>query len=75
MYDLGGGTFDAAIVQSIAGTVAVVAHAGINMLGGRDFDRSIVNSVVRPWLFQNFDLEDDFQSNSKYLELLESGPI
>ena len=70
VYDLGGGTFDAAIVQSIAGTVAVVAHAGINMLGGRDFDRSIVNSVVRPWLFQNFDLEDDFQSDSKYLRLL-----
>jgi molecular chaperone DnaK len=60
VYDLGGGTFDAAIVQSIAGSATVVAHAGINMLGGRDFDRAILNSIVRPWLLDQFDLPEDF---------------
>jgi molecular chaperone DnaK len=49
VYDLGGGTFDAAIVQTIAASATVIAHAGINMLGGRDFDRAILNSIVRPW--------------------------
>jgi molecular chaperone DnaK len=70
VYDLGGGTFDVAIVQSIAGAATVVAHAGINMLGGLDFDRAMVNTIVRPWLFQNFDLADNFQSDPKYERLL-----
>lgn len=70
VYDLGGGTFDAAIVQSISGAVNVVAHAGINMLGGRDFDRVIVNSVVRPWLMENFDLPQSFQAEPAYNRLL-----
>jgi molecular chaperone DnaK len=70
VYDLGGGTFDVAIVQSIAGSATVVAHAGINMLGGRDFDRAILNSIVRPWLLKNFDLPDNFQTDNVYQRLL-----
>ncbi|WP_414475831.1 Hsp70 family protein [Microvirga sp. M2] len=70
VYDLGGGTFDVAIVQSVGGTVNVVAHAGINMLGGRDFDRVIVNSVVRPWLLEKFDLPENFQTDSTYNRML-----
>jgi molecular chaperone DnaK len=70
VYDLGGGTFDVAIVQSIAGSATVVAHAGINMLGGRDFDRAILNSIMRPWLLKHFDLPDDFQTDKKYQRLL-----
>jgi molecular chaperone DnaK len=70
IYDLGGGTFDVAIVQSIAGSATVVAHAGINMLGGRDFDRAILNSIVRPWLLKQFDLPKDFQTDKTYQRLL-----
>ena len=70
VYDLGGGTFDVAIVQSIAGSATVAAHAGINMLGGRDFDRAILNSIVRPWLLKNFALSETFQTDSTYLRLL-----
>ena len=70
VYDLGGGTFDVAIVQSVGGTVNVVAHAGINMLGGTDFDRSIVNSIVRPWLLDVFDLPGDFQKDPAYVRVL-----
>jgi molecular chaperone DnaK len=54
VYDLGGGTFDLALVQSVSGTVSVIGHEGINMLGGQDFDRTIVNGVVRPWLLERF---------------------
>ncbi len=70
IYDLGGGTFDAAIVQSISGNATVIAHAGINMLGGTDFDRAIVNSIVRPWLLGTFDLPDDFQTVPGYERLV-----
>lgn len=70
VYDLGGGTFDVAIVQAVAASATVIAHAGINMLGGRDFDRAILNSIVRPWLLQNFDLPDDFQTEKKYQRLV-----
>ena len=70
VYDLGGGTFDAAIVQTVSSAATVIGHAGINMLGGRDFDRVILNSVVRPWLLKMFDLPDDFQKNIPYQRLI-----
>ena len=66
IYDIGGGTFDLALVQSTNGNVSIVAHEGINALGGRDFDRIIVNSIVRPWLLDNFSLPSDFQRQPKY---------
>ena len=70
VYDLGGGTFDVALVQSINGSVNIVAHEGINMLGGRDFDKAIVNSIVRPWLIENFRLPDNFQTDPKFKRLI-----
>ena len=69
VYDLGGGTFDLALVMSTAGVVNVIAHEGINMLGGRDFDRIIFDSVVRPWLLQNFNLPADFHADERYKHL------
>ena len=69
VYDLGGGTFDLALVMSTAGVVNVIAHEGINMLGGRDFDRIIFDSIVRPWLSQTFNLPADFQRSDKYSHL------
>lgn len=70
VYDLGGGTFDAAIVQSISGNITIVAHAGVNMLGGADFDRAIVNNLVRPWLLKTFDLPENFQADPRYSRLI-----
>src|SRR5271170_1502549 len=66
VYGLGGGTFDVALAQAINGDVNIIAHQGINMLGGRDFDRMIVNEVVRPWLASNFDLPENFQRDQQY---------
>jgi molecular chaperone DnaK len=70
VYDLGGGTFDVAIVQSVGGTVNILSHSGINMLGGTDFDRVIVNAIVRPWLLDNFDLPADLQKEPTYERVL-----
>ncbi|MBY6164844.1 Hsp70 family protein [Pseudooceanicola nitratireducens] len=69
IYDLGGGTFDVALVLSTSGAVNVVAHEGINMLGGRDFDRRVFDSVVRPWLVETFNLPDHFQKDERFRHL------
>ena len=66
IFDLGGGTFDLALVQAAAGTVNVVAHEGVNMLGGRDIDRLILQEVVHPWLRQTFQLPDGFGSDRRF---------
>jgi molecular chaperone DnaK len=69
VYDLGGGTLDIAIAESISGRVSLLAHGGIAMCGGRDFDRIILDQIVKPWLLANFDLGDDFTADSKYATL------
>lgn len=66
IYDLGGGTFDVSIAESINGKVNLLAHGGIEMCGGRDIDRMIFNQIVIPWLRENFVLPDDLLVNKKY---------
>lgn len=75
IYDLGGGTFDVALAQAVNGNVTIIAHQGINMLGGRDFDRMLVNEIVRPWLLENFDLPDNFQRVGDYRKLIRLAQI
>jgi molecular chaperone DnaK len=70
VFDLGGGTLDIAIAQSISGRVSLLAHGGVAMCGGTDFDRSILDNVVKPWLVEKFDLPEDFSANPKYKSLL-----
>ena len=70
IYDLGGGTLDVAIAESIGGRVNLLAHGGIAMCGGRDFDRMLVDNVVRPWLLENFDLPEDFSVNPSFKSLI-----
>lgn len=70
IYDLGGGTLDIAIAESIGGRVNLLAHGGIAMCGGRDFDRVLVDNVVRPWLLENFDLPEDFSVNPSFKSLI-----
>ncbi len=38
VFDLGGGTFDASLLETRDGLLRVVGHDGDNFLGGRDFD-------------------------------------
>jgi molecular chaperone DnaK len=50
VYDLGGGTFDVALVEIRAGEMKIVDHEGDNFLGGIDFDRLIVERFIIPQL-------------------------
>ncbi len=58
VYDLGGGTFDVALVRIIEGELTVVDHEGDNYLGGSDFDALIVEKVVVPALEKKGTFED-----------------
>ena len=70
IYDFGGGTLDIAIAESIRGRVALLAQSGIQMCGGRDFDRLLVDNLVHPWLHENFELPDDLSANPTFKPLL-----
>ena len=70
IYDLSDGTLDIAIAESIRKRINILAHGGIQMCGGRDFDRALVDNLVRPWLHENFELPNDFATNPNYKSLL-----
>ena len=70
IYDLGGGTLDVAIAESIAGRINLLAHGGIAMCGGRDFDRLLVDNIIKPWLFEEFDLPENLSANPSYKKLV-----
>src|SRR4051812_13976777 len=46
VYDLGGGTFDASLLETRDGLLRVVGHDGDNFLGGRDIDQAIVDWAI-----------------------------
>jgi molecular chaperone DnaK len=50
--------------------VNLLAHGGIAMCGGRDFDRILFDNVVKPWLLENFDLPEDLTANPQFKSLL-----
>lgn len=78
VYDLGGGTFDVALIQIKDGEMKVIDHEGNNFLGGADFDNLIVEQIIIPFLNKNFkfnNLEDELKSatgkrNALYFRLL-----
>jgi len=67
VYDLGGGTFDVALIKIKDGEMKVLDHEGDNFLGGADFDNLIVEKIIIPFLNSNFkfnNLENELKSLS-----------
>lgn len=58
VYDLGGGTFDAALVRIVEGELTVVDHEGNNYLGGTDFDALLVEKLIVPELLRRGRFDD-----------------
>ncbi len=50
VFDLGGGTFDVALVRFEDQEMRVVDHEGDNYLGGLDFDSLIIEKIIVPYL-------------------------
>lgn len=57
VYDLGGGTFDASLLETQEGLLRVVGHDGDNFLGGRDFDLALVDWLLQKLQAQGIKLE------------------
>lgn len=73
VYDLGGGTFDVALVKVEFGEMKVIDHEGNNYLGGLDFDNLIIEQLIVPEIEKlgNFtDIINNLKSSSgKYNKL------
>jgi molecular chaperone DnaK (HSP70) len=59
VYDLGGGTFDASLVRMRGASHEVLATAGVNELGGDDFDDVILDLVLARAKMSRGSLEAD----------------
>lgn len=66
VYDFGGGTFDAAIIQLRDGMIKVVNHGGDNHLGGKQIDWAIVEQLLIPALVRDHKMSDFRRGNPKY---------
>lgn len=69
VYDLGGGTFDIAVVSTKDGWITVLEHKGDNMLGGKDFDRLIVRDIIWPHLQKNYKMPEEADTSGEYSKL------
>jgi molecular chaperone DnaK len=80
VYDLGGGTFDAALVKISSDEMNVLDHEGDNFLGGSDFDSLIVEKILIPKIENEYSFDniiDQLKSasgrlNSNYYSLIYS---
>ena len=68
------GVSSVAVAESISGRVSLLAHGGIAMCGGRDFDRALFDSVVRAWLSERFQLPEEWTADPQYKALLRTAP-
>ncbi|MCQ2913620.1 MAG: Hsp70 family protein [Alphaproteobacteria bacterium] len=69
VYDLGGGTFDVAVMSSKDGTLSVLGHNGDNFLGGKDIDNLIIDKLVTPEITKFEKYKDYSRLNLKYSTL------
>ena len=66
VYDFGGGTFDATIIQLRDGEFTVVGHGGDNFLGGKDIDWDIVEKLFVPKISNDLPLDNFSRGNQNY---------
>ncbi|MFB3786189.1 MAG: Hsp70 family protein [bacterium] len=66
VYDIGGGTFDAAIIHLRDGSIQVVNHGGDNHLGGKLIDWEIVDQLLAPALRREHRLSDFERGNERW---------
>lgn len=67
VFDLGGGTFDAALLKLSDGIMKVVDTEGNNRLGGKDLDYAIVDQILLPYFEHNYSIETILSDERKRL--------
>ena len=58
VFDFGGGTFDAALMNVEQGQMNVVGTEGNNVLGGKNLDNAIVDEIFLPQLRKEYNIEN-----------------
>ncbi len=72
VYDLGSGTFYVSILELGDGVFEVKSTNGNNKLGGDDFDKKIIDYIVKEFKKENdIDLEDDKMAMQRLKEVAE----
>ncbi len=72
VYDLGGGTFDVSILELGDGVFEVKSTSGNNKLGGDDFDKKIIDYLVKEFKLENsVDLSKDKMAMQRLKEVAE----
>ncbi|MGC4101191.1 Hsp70 family protein [Ferruginibacter sp.] len=73
VYDLGGGTFDVALIRSNQDELKIVDHEGNNFLGGLDFDFAIIDHIIIPEIIKQTGIanfEEEFRVKYGKYEML-----
>ena len=66
VYDLGGGTFDTALISCKDGILSVLGHSGDNFLGGKNIDWDIVDRIITPKITEKYLLANFTRNNHKF---------
>lgn len=61
VYDLGGGTFDASLVELKSAGNEIIASEGISTLGGDDFDAALVELAIPEEISESLTHREQFQ--------------
>jgi molecular chaperone DnaK len=76
VFDLGGGTFDVSVLEIGDGVFEVKATAGDNHLGGDNFDKMIVDWLVKEFkASQGIDLAQDKMALQRLFEAAEKAKV
>jgi molecular chaperone DnaK len=76
VFDLGGGTFDVSVLEIGDGVFEVKATAGDNHLGGDNFDKAIVDWLVKEFrASQGIDLSEDKMALQRLYEAAEKAKV
>jgi molecular chaperone DnaK len=76
VFDLGGGTFDVSVLEIGEGVFEVKATAGDNHLGGDNFDKAVVDWMVKEFkASQGIDLSQDKMALQRLYEAAEKAKV
>src|SRR5919199_429110 len=76
VFDLGGGTFDVPVLEIGEGVFGVRATAGDNHLGGDNFDKAVVDWLVKEFkASQGIDLSQDKMALQRLYEAAEKAKV
>src|SRR5438552_1747935 len=76
VFDLGGGTFDVSVLEIGDGVFEVKATAGDNHLGGDNFDKAVVDWLVKEFkASQGIDLSQDKMALQRLYEAAEKAKV